>query len=306
MTRYIYRFIVAASVLLFPAVIYSQTLPFTAVNYDAGSVARAGASCLSTSSAAYGAFANPAAVPFYDGKGDFAAGYAMWAPKGVNTNVISAAGAYNVADRFGVTAGFSYGMNPAYDIYDASGASKGLFKPSEMQFMAGVAYRFIPAMSVGVNVGYASASLSEAVSYGAVTTDVFLMGEFNGFKVAAGVSDLGGSVVSASGAKFGLPASAAVALGYGSDIGEAHGIDLEVDAEYAFSGAFGAAFGAEYNFRKLVFVRAGYRYGGETVIPSFASAGVGVHIAGIRIDAAYLFANEVLGNTLAISLGYSF
>lgn len=306
MIKDIYRFIVVASVLLLPASAYSQALPFTAVNYDAASLAKAGASLLDTSSAASDVFSNPAAVPFYEGSGDFAVGYTMWAPDGTGTNVINASGAYNIGDRFGVTAGFSYGMNPAYDIYDGSGDSKGQFKPSEMQVMGGFAYRFIPAMSVGVNVGYASASLSEEASYGAVAADIFLMGEFNGFKAAAGVSGLGGSVVSASGTKFGLPTCASVALGYGSLIGEMHGIDLELDAEYAFSGAFGATFGAEYNFRKMIFVRAGYRYGGEHVLPSFASAGAGIRIAGIRIDAAYLFANEVLGNTLALSLGYSF
>ena len=56
----------------------------------------------------------------------------------------------------------------------------------------------------------------------------------------------------------------------------------------------------------MISVRAGYRYGAEHVIPSFASVGVGAKFAGIKIDAAYLFANEVIGNTTAVSLGYCF
>ncbi len=306
MIKYIYRSVVAALVLLFPASLCCQTLPFTAVNYDAGSLARAGASLLNTSSVAYGAFSNPAAVPFYDGKGDFAAGYAIWTPQGVSTNVISAAGAYNIGDRFGVTAGLSYGMLPSYDISDGIGSLKGQFKPSEMQFMAGFAYRFIPAMSVGVNVGYASAAMAEGVSYGAVAADVLLFGQFSDFKFAAGVCDVGGKVVSASGAGFSLPTFAVASLGYGASLGEMHGADVELDVEYAFSGALAAAIGAEYRFKDLISVRAGYRYGAENVLPSFASVGAGVHFAGISLDAAYLFANEVIGNTLSLSLGYSF
>ena len=38
---------------------------------------------------------------------DVAAGYAIWAPSGVSTNVVSVAGAYNMNQKFGVTAGLS-------------------------------------------------------------------------------------------------------------------------------------------------------------------------------------------------------
>ena len=83
-------------------------------------------------------------------------------------------------------------------------------------------------------------------------------------------------------------------------------MNFEVDAEYAFYGAFSAAFGAEYGFNDMIFARAGYRYGGNSVLPSFASVGAGVKVAGIKMNVAYLLANDLIGNTLSISLGYSF
>ena len=66
------------------------------------------------------------------------------------------------------------------------------------------------------------------------------------------------------------------------------------------------ALGAEAKIADMISVRAGYRYVAKYVLPSFATLGIGAKFAGIRIDAAYLFANEVIGNTTAISLGYCF
>lgn len=55
-----------------------------------------------------------------------------------------------------------------------------------------------------------------------------------------------------------------------------------------------------------VSVRAGYRYGGNSPVASYASLGAGVKLLGIRLDAAYLIGSGPMKNTLAISLGYSF
>lgn len=286
----------------------AQALPFVAADYDPSTLAKGGASAVETSSIAYAAFRNPAAVPFAEQKMDVAAGYAIWAPSGVSTNVVSVAGAYNMNQKFGVTAGLSYGMNPSYDIIDASGASKGQFKPSEMQLNAGVSYRFIPCLSAGVNVGYATAKLAQGASYGAFNADVFLMAKFGGFKATAGVSDIGTGVTSASGAKFSLPTAGTLGLGYEAVFGEKNALAVQADADYYFAGAFAAAVGASYTYDDMISLRAGYRAGADSVIPSFLSLGAGVKIAGVKLDLAYLIGagESALGNTLALSVGYSF
>jgi hypothetical protein len=58
----------------------------------------------------------------------------------------------------------------------------------------------------------------------------------------------------------------------------------------------------------MVSFRAGYRYGGDSPIPSFASVGAGVKFSGVKLDLAYLIAggDSPMKNTLAIGLGYSF
>lgn len=290
--------------LLFPALAVAQALPFVAAETDAVSLGKAGADVVETSSVAGAAFRNAAAVPFSDVRMDVEAGYTMWAPN--KGNIIDFAGAYNLGGKLGFAAGFSYGMNPAYDVTDGSGAVTGKFSPADMQLGVGVAYRFMPCLAAGANVGYASSSLAEGYSYGALTADVFVMGKFSDVKVALGVSDLGSAVTSAGGAKFSLPTSVALGAGYGKTFAQKHGVNVLLDVDYYIAGAFAAAAGAEYAFDDMVFVRAGYRYGGESVIPSFASVGAGVKFMGIKLDLSYLLGSDSLGNTLAIGLGYSF
>ena len=81
---------------------------------------------------------------------------------------------------------------------------------------------------------------------------------------------------------------------------------MELDAGYYFTGGFAAAVGASYAFDDMVFVRAGYRYGGKSVIPSYASVGAGVRFAGVKVDLAYVVSSSPMANTLGVSLGYSF
>lgn len=294
--------------LLIPALAGAQALPFTAAESDAASLGKAGANIVETGSIAGAAFSNAAAIPFSESKMDVTAGYTLWQPSAAKSNILNVAGAYNVKEKFGVALGLKYGMNPAYDITDATGAVNGSFTPSDMQINAGVAYRFIPALSLGASVGYATSTLAEGYSYGTVTADVFLMSQFSDFKVAAGVSNIGGTIKSASGAEFCLPGSIALGLGYDKTFAEKHAVDVNVDADYFFSGWFAAAFGASYTFNDLVSFRAGYRYGGKSPIPSYASLGAGVKFAGVKLDLAYLLAGSgsPMKNTLAFGLGYAF
>ena len=301
----IFSYVAGAMLLLIPVASDAQVLPFTAADYDAASLGTAGANLTGTTSIVHSALVNAAAIPFSSAKMDVAAGYAMWKP--TSGNVLNVAGAYNANGKFGVALGFVYGMDPAYKISSNSGSvSKETFSPSEMQINAGLAWRFLPNVSLGANIGYAGNALAPEVSYGAVNADVFLMAKYSDFRVTAGVVNMGGKVESAKGDEFPLPTSAALGLGYGKVFAEKHGVDVMVDADYFFKGGVAAAFGATYAFDDMVFVRAGYRYGGQTVVPSYASIGAGVKYMGIKLDLAYLIASEALGNTLALSFGYTF
>ena len=297
-------YIAGVIMLLIPALAGAQALPFTAAETDAASLGTAGANIVETGSVADAAFYNAAAIPFSDSTLDVAAGYSMWAPS--KANIINASGAYNLNDKFGFALGFMYGINKAYDITTPNGTVTGSFTPSDMQVNAGFSYRFLPFLSAGVNVGYASSTIAKGASYDAVAADVFVMGQFADFKAALGVSNLGSSVTSAAGVKFSLPTAVTLGLGYGKVFAENHGLDILVDADYYLDEGIAAAAGVGYTYNDMVSVRAGYRYGGKTAVPSYASVGLGVKFCGIRLDMAYLIAAGAMKNTLAVVLGYSF
>ena len=292
--------------LLFPALADAQALPFTAAETDAASLGTAGANLTQTDAIANASFSNAAAIPFSDAKMDVAAGYTMWQPSAVGSNMINVGAAYNMNNKFGVAVGFLYGMNPAYDITDAGGAIKGQFKPSDIHMNVGLAYRFLPFLSVGANVGFATSSLAKDYSYGALAADVYAMAQFSGLKVTAGVANVGTSVKAKNGTVFSLPGSVALGAGYEMAFADVHSVDVLLDADYYFSGWFAAAAGATYTYNDLVVVRAGYRYGGASPIPSYASVGAGVKFAGAKLDLAYMIGSSAMKNTLALSLGYTF
>lgn len=304
----IFTYLSVISLLIMPMTAGAQALPFVATQLDAHSLSMAGADAVQTSSVANSAFTNAAVIPFYEKQADISVDYTLWQPSAAKVNAINVAGAYNLNSKFGVAAGLRYGMYPSYPVAGDSGVGKDTFSPSEIQANVGFAWRFLPYLSVGANVGYASSTVAKGYSYGAVTSDVFVMSKISDFKVALGVSNLGSQVKSASGAAFPLPSSVTLGAGYDKVLAQKHGIDVLLDADYYFTGGFSAALGAGYTFDKMVSVRAGYRYGTDTILPSFASVGVGVNFIGIKLDLAYLIAvsDSPLKNTLSVGVGYSF
>ena len=132
------------------------------------------------------------------------------------------------------------------------------------------------------------------------------MAKIKGLKAAVGISNIGSSVTSASGAKFSLPTSLTVGAGYSAKFADKHAVDAQVDIDYYFDGALATALGAGYTFNDMVSLKAGYRVGGDSVLPSFASVGAGVKFMGLKLDVAYLIGSENMKNTLAVGLGFSF
>ena len=300
----IFSYVAGAIMLLTPVASGAQVLPFVAADYDAVSLGTAGANLANTNSIANAAFVNAAAIPFSSDRVDVSAGYTMWKPTG--GNVLNFAGAFNSGQKFGAALGVVYGTNPAYDITNSSGTSRETFSPTEMQINAGFAWRLLSNVSFGANVGYASNALSPDVTYSSINADVFAMAVISDLKVTAGIANLGGGVKAADGTKWSLPTSLALGVGYGMEFAQVHGVNFLFDADYFLKGGIAASFGAEYAFDNMVFARAGYRYGGASVVPSYASVGAGVKFAGAKLDLAYLIGAGTINNTLALSLGYSF
>ena len=301
----VYTNILVTLLALVPFAAGGQALPFTAVDYSPVSLAMGGVSAAGTADVANAAFGNPAAVAFSEKKCAVNASYVTWSPSQVKTDIINVAGTYRVNDKTGVSFAYSSGTYPEYEAFDLAGTSKGMFTPNQMYVGAGLSYALKPELAVGINLGYASNALSEKISYTAVSADIYVMYNAEKFQVAAGVSELGPKVTSESG-EFSLPSAAKLGLDYHLLKSEEASMDIAVDASYYLAGASSLAVGAQYGIKDMLFIRAGYRYSGESVIPSFASAGIGIKLSGMSLNAAYLFASETLSGTMCIGIGYSF
>lgn len=282
-----------------------SALPWMRTSRGAADISMAGSAFMSESNMAWASSGNAAMIPFCKEKMSVEAGYMLLNP--AKTNYVNAAFAYNIKGKIGVTAGLSYGFDPAFDIYNESGKVTGQFTPGKLMFSAGASWRFIDVLSAGLNVRYAMQTLAEGQSSSAVAADVVLMGQFGDFSVSAGAVNVGTPVKGIGGTTFPLASSAKVAAMYDKAFASVHGLQVNIDADYYFSNSFTAAAGAQYGWNDMVFVRAGYRYStGTCVIPSFASVGIGCKFKGIRLDLAYLPAGEGLRNTISAGIGYSF
>lgn len=309
------RYILASAVLLAAALCTdgyrasaqeSSALSLGTVVRDPVRAAKGGAGTASVSDVAYASMRNAAAVPYYDGTLDAGVGYQAWRASDMQN--LSLAGSWNINGKFGLTASFGYGLGSPYDIFGDDGRSAGSFTPSAIQAGVGFGWKFLPWLSAGVNVRYLGETLAKGHGYGAVSSDIFLMSRTGAFTVALGVSSLGSAVSSESGESFSQPASLALAAGYLKEFASEHSIELLLDADYYLYGGAAAAFGAEYSWRDMLSARAGYHYGYRSVIPSYASAGLGLKLFGVSLDFAYLFApsDSPLKNTMTVGLGYSF
>lgn len=291
--------LLALSVALLPVIASAQTssaLPFVRINRDAKTSAMGGIEAVS-------GLYNPAAVPFTGS--DITASYQMWAPGGAKSSNINLLGGIKIGKRMGLTILGAYQVGQEYTTYNETGKAGGTFVPSDLLAGIGFGFAITDFMSVGVNAKFASSTLATDAKYSAFVGDAFVMFAKGGLKATAGVASLGTPVKSGESA-FKLPTSAKVGVAYDLGFGKS-GLQLAADGDVFFTGGMGLGLGLQYDWNKMVFVRGGFHLGtGNAPLPTYASLGLGFKFAGFHIDASWLTANQVLGNTICIGLGYAF
>lgn len=237
-----------------------------------------------------------AIVPFSQNQFAAGASYMKFAPELSSTTYISG-GASARHEAFGFSLDFSRGAGEK--IYGTDD------RPSDIVIKGGIGYAIDENFSVGMNLGYAGQTIMADYKTSSYVADFFAAGRFNSLTAWAGLSTLGSSIGSESSGEFPLPSSLCLGASFNLVDAGKHLLALSATADYYFSGTFSVSAGVEYGFARHAFFRGGYRYGGDSVLPSFASAGLGIRFYGIELNAAYLFASDVLGKTLAIGLVFT-
>ena len=281
----LYSMILALSLPLGMSAQTSEALPFMQLDFQPASLAMGSSHVHSAATLPLGASPLDAGVAFE-----------TYMPAISATNYISG-GVAGLLDKIGLSLGFTRGSGEP--------VTGEQFTPSEVLINVGASYAVLDWLAAGVNVKFAKEQLLSNYSNSAFAADMFVAGKVSEFDFAAGLSSVGQKVASSSTGSFSLPSAATVGCGYvySEDI---LSICARAKADYYFSGAVAAGFGAEFCYSGTALVRAGYHYGGDSIIPSFASAGLGVRFREFTLDAAYLFASDILANSFAISAGVRF
>ena len=310
-TRNIFGVICLALVMAIPAkaqeIKKNEAMSFSRIVRNPAMAGKGFAGLAKPESMAWSSFGNSAVIPFSEETFDVGVIYQNWAPGGTKSANLALGTAGRFTKNFGASLGFVMQSGEKFPIYNESGALKGESTPSDLQVNLGLGYKFGEVVAVGLNAKYMRSSLMEGAAYSAFATDIFAQCRFAGASVALGISNLGSSVKDSEGNPFKIPASVTLGADYTLKVADLHAFNFDLDCDYFFSGNFAAAFGFEYGVNDMVFARAGYHFGTEhAVLPSFASVGIGLKFFGAKLDLAYLTANEFLGNTIVVGLGYSF
>lgn len=279
----------------------AQTMQFLNINPDPESAAVAGTG-VSRGANAYALDNNMAASSLSELQFAAEVGYGMWQPKAFKEGVISAAGFAKLGEKLAIGASFKNFGQPEYSITNADGRTMGTFKPSEMAVGLGLSCKLGDFLALGLDAKYASSSIAEEASASSVAADVSLAYSNEGFQFGAAVANLGGKVSYGGESSYSLPAVGRVGASYAFE-----SLKASAQVDYLFSGGLMAGVGAEYTIEEIVSLRAGFHYGDSAkAIPTYASAGLGLNFEGIRLNAAYLLASEVLGGSMMFGLSYTF
>ena len=244
-----------------------------------------------------GVFVQPSAKTF-----DSNVSYGIWAPGTAANTVIAADAFLRIGDKLAFTLEGKDFVDKPYVISGEQGSSQGTFTPNDLILSLGAYYNIINGLSAGLKFKYLNSSIAADAKGNVFCGDVEV--SYGGESWSATLAGRNiGTNINYSGTAYAIPTYVAV----GGQWAPITGLTVAAEADYLFSGAFMAGLGAEYAFRDMIFARAGYHYGDAAkALPGFASLGLGAKIAGVKLDASWLFASKTIGNSFLISLGYAF
>ncbi|MGN1210735.1 MAG: PorV/PorQ family protein [Candidatus Cryptobacteroides sp.] len=303
--------------LCFACASFGQTLPSLIVSSDSRSFSLGGASVGGgilkdgeSGRSGMGAFAlenNVAGMSLDSGKLNAAVSFGMWQPEYASDKFIGVGATGRITDKWAVGVLFKYMMQPEYQTVTDSGndVRDSFFSPKEFNVGVGVSYAIINCLSAGIGLKVTDSVLGPETSAIVFGADIGLYFNRKGISAGLSVNNLGNKVRYGE-RSYDQPMLAKLGAGYSAAFGISS-LSVSAETDILFSGAATAGAGVEYGLKDMAFIRAGYHYGNSPkTVPSYASAGIGLKLWGVTLDASYIFGSKVLKNSVSISLGYKF
>lgn len=292
----------------------AQALQFLTINPDARVMSMANTGTVAAATA-FSMFNNTAATALASNERtmDVGVSYGMWQPGYSANHMISAAGYGKITRFMTIAAGVRYFTHGSYDITDEFGAATGTFAPKDIMAGIGLGFKILPILSLSANVNYIMSQIAPSAAGNAVSADFGAIVDLKFLRVGVTASNIGSKIKYAE-TPYSLPANAKLGVGTTRYFGrndKSH-VSVNVQAGMLFVDSdFFAEAGVEYCYNDLFRISAGYHYGKETsaAIPSYVTAGLGIKLFGVYVNAAYLTGlkgSSPLNNTFQIGLGYTF
>lgn len=283
----------------------AQTMPSLMLNQDPAAVAT-GMSSVASDADAFALQNNVAAISLSENTLDAQVGFGLWQPSYADMVTFGGAAVYRLG-KLGLGLDFKKLNMPSYNSVSGTGNEirDGKFTPGEMNLSMGASYAFIDCLSAGLTLRFANSKLAKEAKASVFGADVAVYFKKHGISAGLSVNNIG-SKVKYSNTSYSQPMLAKLGAGYDLSLGSS-ALAFAAEADVIFAGGVMAGLGCEYSFKEMIYARAGYHYGNfASVIPSYASAGLGFKIFGAQLNFAYLFGSAVLSNSMNVSLGYSF
>lgn len=252
--------------------------------------------------------AGDAAIVLEDNAFNASASYYRWSPKGVGTNIGSAEVGYRLgkAGIFAECRGNGYDPYPAYD---GNGLATGSYRPGELSLGLGAAWAITPKLAASVLAKYVGSKLAPEAKASAFCADLNLIYRHRNLTAGLQAANIG-SRLNYSTVKTPLPMMIKLGVQNDFNLGDRFRLLAGIDAGYISQGQFSTftvSAGADLKMFDIISVMAGYRFSTDRSFePSYLSAGLGAEISVVSIAAAYLISPAPVGNTFALSLGFSF
>lgn len=331
MTRNIIKISAAAALLLAAAgTMKGQSVDFLN-DFDGARQAAMGGTAMGMDAAGGTIMTNPAAMALSDSKFDASINYMGINPTGNLSNQIGATFFTRFGNGLAVSVFGKGNLMPATLSTGEGGTIMDEFNPTEFVAGAGIAYRIIEGLSIGVNLKAVGSSLipqsmqaadpnlQDALAF---SGDISVMYRIKGFNIAVGATNFGTKIkYDKTAPGHDLPSAVRAGAGYTGVFGK-HSVSASADVSYlVFNKEAGAGIGVEYGFGDFIFARGGFSYampGADSRNISgrgtAATVGIGGKFLGFTLDAAYIIpagdttldGTSPMSNTFMVSLGWSF
>lgn len=185
---------------------------------------------------------------------------------------------------------------------NASATPLGEYGVYDVSFALAFARYVVPNVSVGVSVKSILERIDEVSAKGvAFDVGIYHISRIEGVKLAAVAGNLGPRMKFDS-EEFPLPAYGKIGGSYERAIPALDGgILASLDIMFPNDDDVREHLGAEYNYQRMLFLRAGYKAGYDSQGATF---GLGVNYRSVSIDYAWMLVKNDLGDSHRIGLGF--